>query len=71
MKSYHLLLLLSLLYIGCKKDNSTDTLLISPIVTIAKNTPTLIAPAYQPGIPFSLAAFHIYDLNHDDNKDKK
>jgi hypothetical protein len=70
MKRYHLLLL-SLLYIGCKKDNSTDTLLISPIVTIAKNTPTLIAPAYQPGIPFSLAAFHIYDLNHDDNKDKK
>jgi hypothetical protein len=68
MKNY-----LSFLFIGilalcsCTKDSSTP-------VTGGGNithTPNLIAFGYKPGLPFDESIFHIYDLNHDDNAQKK
>lgn len=68
MKKF-LLLLFScwLLFSSCKKGDSnsgTGNKLIT-------HTPNLITIAYVPGEPIDALSFHIYDLDHDDNKDKK
>jgi hypothetical protein len=53
---------------GCKKDTNPGNGGGTGSVT---NTPNLITLSYQPGVPIDLLTYHIYDLNHDDNKDKK
>jgi hypothetical protein len=68
MKRIFLLLSISLIiFSSCKKDNGSS----NPPATIIKYTPNLITLSYQPGVPIDLNTFHIYDLNHDDNKEKK
>ena len=56
-----------ILLAGCKKDTTTSPGNSGSIT----HTPNLITLSYQPGVPVDLLTFHIYDLNHDDNKDKK
>lgn len=56
----------AMLMAGCKK-NKTPQLPVSPV----KNTPGLIGLAFQPGLPVDIFTFHIYDLDHDANKDKQ
>jgi hypothetical protein len=52
---------------GCKKDTGT----VVPVVSTATNTPNLIAMGSKPGEVFNQTIWHIYDLNHDNNADKK
>jgi hypothetical protein len=68
MKSYLITLLATtFLFSSCKKDSNPGNN-PAPAVT---HTPNLITPPYQPGVSFDLNTYHIYDLNHDDNKEKK
>jgi hypothetical protein len=67
MKNYLITLLTTLFFLSsCKKDKTPAT-----ITGTLKNTPNLIALGFKPGEPFALNIFHIYDLNHDNNADKK
>jgi hypothetical protein len=69
MKLYYLLFIAGLMAInGCKK---TGTPAVPNPTTTITNTPTLLGGGFQPGIPFSTTEFNIYDLDHDNNKDKK
>lgn len=68
MKEFFTLLLTLLAAGGCKKSSPTS---IPAPPSAAINTPGLIGPAYQPGVPFNVNAFNIYDLNYDNNSDKK
>ncbi len=54
-------------FASCKKGDSKG----GNGSTAVTHTPNLITVAYEPGVPFNELSFHIYDLNHDDNKDKK
>jgi hypothetical protein len=68
MKKYALFaVLLVILAAGCKKDKPGG----GQGNTAINYTPNLITLAYQPGIPIDLLTYHIYDLDHDNNKDKK
>ncbi len=68
MKKIFLLLSIGIiLFSSCKKDNGSN----NPPIATNKYTPNLITPPYQPGVSFDLNTYHIYDLNHDDNKEKK
>jgi hypothetical protein len=53
---------------SCKKDTTTAPIVVNPNI---KNTPNLIAMGFKPGEAFSQTIWHIYDLNHDKNEDKK
>lgn len=53
---------------GCKKSSPAPA--PNPPAAVA-NTPNLLGGGFQPGVPFSTTEFNIYDLNHDNNKDKK
>lgn len=66
-KNSAVVLLFALLLSSCKKDNPGG----GPSNGPAKYTPNLITLSYQPGVPIDLLTYHIYDLNHDDNKEKK
>jgi hypothetical protein len=69
MKKIFLVLSISIFVLSsCKKDTNSGN---TPPATAVKYTPNLITPPYQPGVSFDLNTFHIYDLNHDDNKEKK
>jgi hypothetical protein len=69
MKSVYLVICFIACLGGCKKEkNNTGGGGGTPA---AKYTPNLIALAYQPGVPPDPLAFNIYDLNHDDNAEKK
>ncbi|GAB2814671.1 hypothetical protein GCM10027043_13510 [Ferruginibacter profundus] len=69
MKLFFLLLIISLTAVaGCKK---TGTTAVSNPAANNTNTPGLIGGGFQPGIPFSTSEFNIYDLDHDNNNDKK
>ena len=68
MKKYFLLIILpAILFGSCKKDKPGGTQSSGAI----QFTPNLITLSYQPGVPINLLTYHIYDLNHDDNKNKK
>lgn len=69
MKKYYALIVFpAVFFMGCKKDKTGNGL---PIAT-SKNTPNLISLAYpKPGQSFNINAYNFYDLDHDDNKDKK
>ncbi len=54
-------------FCGCSKKGITD----SPVTTSIKYTPNLITLSYQPGITVDVLTYHIYDLNHDNNRDKR
>jgi hypothetical protein len=68
MKQLLIIFCIAFLCGSCKKDTGGGNTGGNPAVT---NTPNLITPGYQPGQPFNVFAFNIFDLNHDDNKDKK
>jgi hypothetical protein len=55
-------------FFSCKKGKTPAP---GTGTTTVKNTPNLITAGYQPGVPVSVSQFNIFDLNHDDNKDKK
>jgi hypothetical protein len=59
---------LAILSGSCKKDNTSAPIVTNPSV---KNTPNLIALGFKPGEVFNLGIWHIYDLNHEKNEDKK
>jgi hypothetical protein len=69
MKQYVVIAVLSAsLFSSCKKDKTGN----GQPITASKNTPNLICLAYpQSGQPVNINAFNFYDLDHDDNKDKK
>jgi hypothetical protein len=69
MKLFFPLMIIGLVVVsGCKK-----TTVPGPPNPSANsiNTPTLLGGGFQPGVPFSTNEFNIYDLDHDNNKDKK
>jgi hypothetical protein len=70
MKKYFLLVILpAVLFFSCKKDKPGGS--TNPPATAIIHTPNLIALSYQPGVPINQFTYHIFDLNHDDNKNKK
>jgi hypothetical protein len=62
------LILIIIFFNSCKKETATPG---GPVVTTVTNTPNLIAMGFKPGEAFNQSIWHIYDLNHDDNADKK
>jgi hypothetical protein len=70
MKKFTVFVFAAIVLASCKKekDNGTGSGGGNPNVT---NTPNLIALGVKPGEPFALNIWHLYDLNHDNNADKK
>ena len=68
MKKYFYLAITAAVISSCKKDTNPGN---GSGTTTVTNTPNLITLSYQPGVPIDLLTYHIYDLNHDDNKNKK
>ena len=64
--TYFSFLIIGLMLSSCKKAPLTP-----PTTGTIKHTPAYIAPAFQPGMPFSLTEFNIYDLDHPENSEKQ
>jgi hypothetical protein len=65
MKNNFVCMLIGLLLASCTKDKTT-----TPNSNIT-HSPNLLALGYKPGQPIDASIWHIYDLNHDDNAQKK